>query len=131
MRSLLITIAASMVALSASLATAGELGVSVVFTSNEISAIRAYYRDNTTNNSNKGNGKGKSGKSLPPGIAKNLQRGKSLPPGIAKQALPISLVDLLPPPAHGYERVEVDGKILLVEIATQVIHDVLEDLILR
>ncbi len=131
MRSLLIAIVSTFVALSATLATAGEFGVSVVFTNNEISLIRAYYRDNTAHNSNKGNGKGKGGQSLPPGIAKNLQRGKSLPPGIEKQVLPTSLIDLLPPPPHGYKRVAIDGKVLLIEIATQVIHDVLEDLILR
>ncbi len=129
MRSLLIAIVSTFVALSATLATAGEFGVSVVFTDKEISVIRAYYRDNTANNSNKGKGKG--GKSLPPGIAKNLQRGKPWPPGIAKQVLPTSLIHLLPPPPHGYKRVAIDGKVLLVEIATQVIHDVLEDLILR
>ena len=131
MRSFLIAIVSTLVALSATPATAGEFGVSVVFTDNEISVIRAYYRDNTANKSNKGNGKGKGGKSLPPGIAKNLQRGKPLPPGIAKQVLPTSLIDLLPPPPHGYQRVAIDGKVLLVEIATQVIHDVLEDIILR
>ncbi len=130
MKSFLIMIAASMVVGSASLATAGELGVSVVFTSDEISVIRAYYRDNTENHSNKGKGNGKDKQSLPPGIAKNLQRGKPLPPGIAKQTLPTSLIDLLPQPPQGYERVAIDGKVLLVEIATQVIHDVLEDLIL-
>ncbi len=133
MRSLLIAIVSTLVALSATPAAAGEFGVSVVFTDNEISVIRAFYRDNTANNSNKGNGngKGKGGQSLPPGIAKNLYRGKPLPPGIAKQVLPTSLIDLLPPPQHGYERVAIDGKVLLIEIATQVIHDVLEDLILR
>ena len=131
MRSLLIAIVSTLVALSATLAAAGEFGVSVVFTDNEISVIRAYYRDNTANNSNKGDRKGKGGKSLPPGIAKNLQRGKPLPPGIAKQVLPTSLIDLLPPPPHGYKRIAIDGKVLLIEIATQVIHDVLEDLLLR
>ena len=30
----------------------------------------------------------------------------------------------------GYERVELAGRILLVEVATQVIRDVLEDLVL-
>ncbi len=133
MRSLLIAIVSTLVALSPTLTAAGEFGVSVVFTDNEISLIRAYYRDNTANNSNKGKGKGKGkgGQSLPPGIAKNLKRGKPLPPGIAKQVLPASLIDLLPPPPHGYERVAIDGRVLLIEIATQVIHDVLEDLILR
>jgi len=68
---------------------------------------------------------------LPPGIAKNLARGKPLPPGIAKQYLPDSLVIALPAPPRGFERVVVDGKILLVEVATRVIHDILTDAILR
>jgi hypothetical protein len=112
-------------------ATAGEVGVSVVFSDKEISSIRAYYRDNSADYSSQSKNKGKGRKSLPPGIAKNLQRGKPLPPGIAKQVLPSGLIGLLPPPPHGFERVAIDGKVLLVEIATQVIHDVLEDLILH
>jgi hypothetical protein len=36
----------------------------------------------------------------------------------------------LPPVADGYERIIVAGKILLVEIATQVVHDILVDVIL-
>ena len=107
-------------------ATAGEVGIQVVFSDGEASIIRAYYRDHGSVRHSKK--KGKNG--LPPGIAKNLQRGKPLPPGIAKQVLPTGLIDLLPPPPHGYERVTLAGKILLVEIATQVIHDVLEDIIL-
>jgi hypothetical protein len=117
-------------------ATAGEVGISVEFSDNEISVISAYYRDHSTtysqkSNGKKGNGNNKGQKSLPPGIAKNLQRGKPLPPGIAKQVLPTGLIDLLPAPPRGFERIEVDGKVLLVEIATQVIHDVLEDIILH
>jgi len=110
-------------------ASAGEIGVQVGFSDGEISLIRAYYRDHGTVQA--GNGKGRKGsKGLPPGIAKNLQRGKPLPPGIAKQALPSGLIGRLPPPPKGFERIEVAGKVLLVEIATQVIHDVLEDVIL-
>ena len=60
----------------------------------------------------------------------NLTGSKPLPPGIAKQVLPSGLVTLLPAPPRGFERIEVAGKVLLVEIATQVIHDVLEDIIL-
>ena len=66
---------------------------------------------------------------LPPGIAKNLARGKPLPPGIAKKALPGDLSRRLPPVRDGYERIIVDGRVLLVEIATQVIHDILVDAI--
>jgi len=126
MKTTLIGFAAAILLVISVPSSAGEVGVQVVFSDGEASTIRAYYRDHST--ARHGNKKGK--KRLPPGIAKNLQRGKPLPPGIAKQVLPDSLVDLLPPPPHGFERVRLAGKILLVEIATQVIHDVLEDVIL-
>lgn len=124
-------VAALILALVTTAALAGEAGISVVFTDQEISVIRAYYRDHSGDDARHSHGKGKSGKSLPPGIAKNLQRGKPLPPGIAKQVLPTGLIELLPMSPRGFERVIVDGKVLLVEIATQVIHDVLEDAILH
>ena len=108
---------------------AAEVGVQVAFSDGEASIIRAYYRDGQATRPGKKQGKhGK--KSLPPGIARNLARGKPLPPGIARQVLPTGLIELLPPPPHGFERITVSGKVLLVEIATQVIHDVLEDVIL-
>lgn len=106
-----------------------EIGVSVVFTDDEIRIIGAWYSEHGSS-SHKGNGKQKN-KGLPPGIAKNLQRGKPLPPGIAKQHLPDGLIKTLPAPPKGYERIIVDGKVLLVEIATQVIHDVLMDIVLH
>jgi Ni/Co efflux regulator RcnB len=37
----------------------------------------------------------------------------------------------LPPPEPGYERVIIDGRVVLVDVATQVIHDILSDAILR
>ena len=107
---------------------ASEVGIGIIFSDNEAKIIRAYYREHGGDAGYYAKGKGR--KSLPPGIAKNLQRGKPLPPGIARQALPSGLDALLPPPPRGYERLELAGKILLVEIATQVIHDVLEDLVL-
>jgi hypothetical protein len=123
-------ITAVLLMLTGAPAIAGEAGVQVGFSDGEISTIRAYYRDQApTGNTGSGMGR-KKGSSLPPGIAKNLQQGKPLPPGIAKQVLPSGLVALLPPPPRGFERIEVAGKVLLVEIATQVIHDVLEDVIL-
>ena len=66
---------------------------------------------------------------LPPGIVKNLQRGKPLPPGIAKQYVPRDVLQRLPPLEAGYEYVVVAGKILLIEIATQVVHDILVDVL--
>jgi hypothetical protein len=125
-RSIVLGLATTALLLLSPPASAGELGVSVVFTDGEVSIIRAYYEDQRTPRSGKGNKR----KGLPPGIAKNLQRGKPLPPGIAKQHLPTGLVEMLPPPPRGYERIVLSGKVLLVEAATQVIHDVLEDVII-
>ena len=116
-----------LIALSAT-TSAGDLAGHIKFSDLEIAAIRAYYRDQGMPASN--GRKGKQNKSLPPGIARNLQRGKPLPPGIAKQVLPARLTQVLPRAPRGFERVVVDGKVLLVEIATQVIHDILEDAIL-
>lgn len=109
------------------LADAAEISVDVRFSTHEASIIRDYYRQHTAVE-NKGR---KRAKSLPPGIAKNLARGKPLPPGIAKQVLPGDLLGRLPPAHDGFERIVVGGKVLLVEIATQVIHDILVDAVLR
>jgi hypothetical protein len=67
-------------------------------------------------------------KPLPPGIRKKLARGKPLPPGIAKQVAPEGLVALvaLPP---GYRLEEVGLDVLLVEVATGVVHDILMDVV--
>jgi hypothetical protein len=65
---------------------------------------------------------------LPPGIRKNLARGKPLPPGIARKVAPQGLQSGLGLPS-GYELVEVGLDVLLVEVATSVIHDVLRDVI--
>ena len=109
---------------------AGELGIEVTFDDAEIETIRAYYRDHGSNDGH-GNKHGKAkDRSLPPGIAKNLQRGKPLPPGIAKRNLPNDLILELPPLPSGYECIIVVGKILIVEISTQIIHDVLSDILL-
>ena len=109
-----------------------DVGVNVAFSKGEVSIIAQWYSDHGAPSSRGKGGKGgKKPKSLPPGIAKNLARGKPLPPGIAKQVLPHGLVALLPPVPHGYERIIVDGKVLLVEVVTHVIHDILEDIILH
>lgn len=125
----ILTLVASVLAISvlaqAPAAMAG-LDVNIRFSSKEISVIHDFYRAIEVDR--KGGKKGT--KPLPPGIAKNLARGKPLPPGIAKRGLPGDLVVQLPPVADGYERVIVAGKILLVEIATQVVHDILVDVLL-
>lgn len=113
-------------------ANAAEIGVEVVFSDGELATIRAYYQNASTKSAHSGGmGMGMGGglSALPPGIAKNLARGKPLPPGIAKQVLPTALQSLLPPAPNGYERIIVAGKILLVAIATQVIVDVITDIL--
>lgn len=111
-------------------AAAADLDVSIRFSSKEISVIHDFFHDYHVDNHVDKKGGKKGSKPLPPGIAKNLERGKPLPPGIAKRSLPNDLLVQLPPVADGYERVVIAGKILLVEIATQVIHDVLVEVLL-
>jgi hypothetical protein len=85
--------------------------------------VAAPARGNGKTTKNKGRGVGSHG--MPPGLAK---KGK-LPPGIAKRQLPAALVAQMPPPPKGYERVIVDNDVLLVHIATQIVHDVLTDVL--
>ena len=63
---------------------------------------------------------------LPPGIRKRLARGKPLPPGIAKKVAPAGLRSRIRLPA-GYQIVEVGLDVLLVEVATGIVHDILMD----
>ena len=126
MKRLLISISIGVLAiLSVPTAAAADAGISVTFSDAEVRIITAWYDDHAP----KKHGKGKQG-GLPPGIARNLARGKSLPPGIAKQHLPQELQRALPAAPAGFDRIIVDGKVLLVDAATQVIHDVLMDVVL-
>ena len=65
---------------------------------------------------------------LPPGIRKRLARGKPLPPGIAKQVAPAGLRSRVRLP-DGYEIIEVGLDVLLVEVATSIVHDILMDVV--
>lgn len=69
-------------------------------------------------------------KGLPPGIAMKLERGGTMPPGIAKKYLPDDLEKRLPPVPQGYERRMVDNDIVLVEINTGRIADIITDALL-
>lgn len=123
--SIRVAIATVLVCIGGASPFAADLSLEVGFSGGEVDMIRAWYREHEHEGDHK-----KGRKALPPGIAKNLQRGKALPPGIAKQVLPAGLIGRLPPVREGYERLIVDGKVLLVEVATQIIHDVLADVIL-
>ena len=113
-----------------------------VFSEVERKIIRDYYhnrwpeagrerlddRDGNDRKDAKGKDKGKGKpKGLPPGIAKKLERGGTLPPGIARQQFPSDLEDRLPPVRDGYERALVDGRVALIDVASQEIVDLLDD----
>jgi len=76
----------------------------------------------------------KPGKGLPPGLAKKdrlppgLAKRGQLPPGLAKRELPPDLYRRLPPRAHGRFYI-VDDRIVLIDAATNVVLDLLEDLV--
>lgn len=67
-------------------------------------------------------------KPLPPGIAQKVARGGTLPPGIAKKAIPGGLLSSLPP-RPGQTWLVVGTDVLIADIATHVIVDVLKDVI--
>ena len=68
---------------------------------------------------------------LPPGLRKRLAKHGSLPPGLAKREIPADLDTRLPPPPPGTERVIVGGDVALVDIATNVVLDILYDVVTR
>ena len=68
---------------------------------------------------------------LPPGLQKHLDKHGTLPPGLAKKALPNDLDRLLPRPAYGTERVIIDSDVLLVQVGTGLILDILVDALIH
>ena len=66
---------------------------------------------------------------LPPGIRRQLVTKGRLPPGIAKKALPPGLAGGLPSVPSGFERMIVGPDVLLVEIATGIIFDIIRDVV--
>ena len=121
-----------------------KAGVKGAFNELERQTIKKYFSENEyvhygedddEYDSYKNKGKGKSKKKgekkgLPPGIAKNLERGKPLPPGIAKRDLPHGLDSSLPDVDDGYERTVVGNDVVLVEIDTGKIADIITDAVL-
>jgi hypothetical protein len=86
------------------------------------------HENNNKNKNNKGN-KGKGNKGLPPGIAMKLERGGTVPPGIAKRDLPDDLVSRLPARTDGALRQIVGDDVVLIEKGTEIILDVIRDVV--
>ena len=70
-------------------------------------------------------------KRLPPGLARQLERKGKLPPGLAKRELPRRLDNHLPDPWPGTERKIVGNDVVLLEKGTDLILDVLRNVVLR
>ncbi|MBO6781843.1 MAG: hypothetical protein JJ899_00975 [Alphaproteobacteria bacterium] len=79
-------------------------------------------------------GSARGGKGMPPGLAKKnglppgLAKREQLPPGLAKRALPDDLESRLPRRTTT-ERVIVDDDVILIEKGTEIVLDVIRDVI--
>jgi hypothetical protein len=90
--------------------------------SDEIDKARRYLGDNPDAfGSNKP-------KSLPPGIAKNLERGKPLPPGVAKTRLPDGFASQLPN-YEGHDWSMVGQDLVLMDQETNLVVDVVRNML--
>ncbi len=132
-------VAAPAAAQGSSFTLAQRDALDVVFSTVERRVIEDYFgiepRKRTSyKGKHKGKRKGRK-KGLPPGLAKRgslppgLAKRQTLPPGLAKRQLPPGLSGRLGPPPHGTERYVVDTNVLLVETATGIVLDILEDVI--
>ncbi len=105
--------------------SAAQLGsgqAAIVFTVVERRLIGDYYADPR-------HAGAASDKRLPPGIAKKVARGGALPPGIAKRYLPDDLETRLRPMPPGVTRIVIGSDVLLVEVATGLIYDVIKSVV--
>ena len=66
--------------------------------------------------------------SLPPGLQKQLDRNGRLPPGLQRRALPADLENRLPARTDS-ERVIVDNDVVLIEKGTDLVLDVIRDVV--
>jgi hypothetical protein len=118
--------------LEATFSEAERESITEYFTSNQAE------NESSAKNGKKSKGKGKN-KGLPPGLArkehlppgleKQLQRNGTLPPGLAKRDLPSDLASRLPPAHEGLERIIVESDVVLVEKASGIIRDIIEDIV--
>lgn len=92
-------------------------GVSIDLSAQVVTRVRDYYASREVD-----------AEALPPGIRRRVAQGKPLPPGIAKKVAPPELHSAVDLP-EGYELVEVGLDVVLVEVATNIVHDVLMDVI--
>jgi hypothetical protein len=99
----------------------------VVFSEIERRVIRDYFESRASD--------APRAKGLPPGLAKRRQlppglaKRSTLPPGLAKREIPADLAARLGVPARGRERWVVGSDVVLVESGTNLVLDVLRDVV--
>lgn len=95
-----------------------NVSVNIVFGDRDRAIITDYYRS-----------AGGGPKSMPPGHAKQLARNGTLPPGIAKKQMPGDLIGRLPPVPRGYDRVIIGSDVVLIQISTNTIMDIIQGVV--
>lgn len=94
----------------------GQVTFSAVITAGERQTILGYFQQHPAYYAG--------AQPLPPGIAKKIARGGTMPPGIAKRYFPGELIGLLPP-RPGQQWVVVGTDVLLIQLATNLVLDIL------
>ena len=110
-------------------AVAPAAPVTVVVTDRDRRTVYGYYRtEYIAGNCPPGLAKKNNG-CLPPGQAKKMWVvGQPLPPAIVYYPLPPTLVTQLSPPPPGYDYVQVDNDVVLMELGNRMIIDMVADL---
>jgi hypothetical protein len=103
-------------------------GGKYVFSAHEREIITHYY---SNQGSNLPPGLAKRGGNLPPGLEKQLERNGTLPPGLQKriQPCPVELERQLPPLPTDYRRAVIGAHIVIFNKNTNVIVDVMKDVV--
>lgn len=116
-----------------------------IFSEAERAVIDEYYTAKEPKKSDRKSGKGGKGAKnkgrdglppglakkdkLPPGLEKQLKRNGTLPPGLVRNELPLSLQNKLYPPKKGTKRILVDRDIVLIDTKTDLILDIIHDVV--
>ena len=66
---------------------------------------------------------------MPPGLEKQLKRNGHLPPGLEGRALPPGLAKKLPSAPVGAKRVIIGNDVVLIDPVTQVVLDIIKDVL--
>jgi hypothetical protein len=137
---LVVVITLSMFFLSGCLTTSGAFGgitlegkgakVQVGFSDRDRQVIADYY---TAKKKGKGKKKGlppglAKRDELPPGLQRQVQKNGKLPKGLRTEPLPYDLRDRLPPVPEGFVRARVGVDIVLMNVKTRLIVDVMKDI---